>query len=352
MVALVEPMRVYHEVVMSRPLLSRNRAGFTLIELLVVIATVAILIALLLPAVQSAREAARRTQCGNNLKQVGLALANYESVYGVFPFGGANYGWCRSTSNRHKGELIMNLNGLATLLPFLEQGPVYQSVNIQLPASDLMYGYEACCSPTMSQGSVTGSARANTTAAATPLSALLCPSDPGDRWTKINRLYSVASDPGRELFLGIKSNYDFVTYGNFECLNWSRLLPATQRTMFGENSHTSAAMVADGLSNTLSVAEKTLEVFNGDGTPWLYRGWVQNGADPSLGINLWWSATAASRKYGRLGSWENIGSLHPGGCNALRADGSVVFLKETTDRTVLQKISAMADGSLVSSERW
>ncbi len=96
------------------------RRAFTLIELLVVIAIIAVLIALLLPAVQAAREAARRAQCVNNLKQLGLALHNYESSNSVFPFAGANYGWCTGgTPANHKGQTIMNLNGLGTLLPYM-----------------------------------------------------------------------------------------------------------------------------------------------------------------------------------------------------------------------------------------
>src|ERR1700722_2661884 len=131
----------------------RLHRGFTLIELLVVIAIIAVLIALLLPAVQAAREAARRAQCVNNLKQMGLALFNYESANGVFPPGyidaqnnpiftpdldlGPGWGWA------------------AQSLPFQEQQPLYNAINFNL----------AITSPS------------NTTAVVTTLTVYQCPSD-------------------------------------------------------------------------------------------------------------------------------------------------------------------------------
>ena len=107
----------------SRP---RGR-GFTLVELLVVIAIIGILIALLLPAVQAAREAARRTQCTNNLKQLGLALHNYADVHKIFPPGGLEYGWQTSSTlgAEPADKLVHNLNGLVLLLPFIEQTALY-----------------------------------------------------------------------------------------------------------------------------------------------------------------------------------------------------------------------------------
>src|SRR5262245_2899013 len=98
--------------------------GFTLIELLVVIAIIAVLIALLLPAVQSAREAARRGQCTNNLKQIGLAAANYESSFGSFPWGEG------PTLDTYWGPLAM-------MLPYMEQGPVFSSINFILGGANI-----------------------------------------------------------------------------------------------------------------------------------------------------------------------------------------------------------------------
>src|ERR1700678_3542409 len=107
-----------------------RRRGFTLIELLVVIAIIAVLIALLLPAVQAAREAARRIQCTNNLKQIGLALHNYHSAYNSFPMGGsAQSPVFGGVTGPYEWE---NYSSFAMMLPFLEQVPVYNSMNLMV----------------------------------------------------------------------------------------------------------------------------------------------------------------------------------------------------------------------------
>src|SRR5262245_48225268 len=115
---------------------ARDR-GFTLIELLVVIAIIGVLIGLLLPAVQSAREAARRAQCTNNLKQLGLSLANYESAHGALPLAyGQRAIWDPQNSSGTYGDSGWgNWAPHALLLGFLEAGPIYNSLNLQISAA-------------------------------------------------------------------------------------------------------------------------------------------------------------------------------------------------------------------------
>src|SRR5437868_1405501 len=115
-----------------------NRRGFTLIELLVVIAIIGVLVALLLPAVQSAREAARRSQCSNNLKQIGVALHNYHSAHDVFPLGSSYQPYAPpATSN---GWDCWSAQAL--MLPFMEQNAIYGAINFNFaPGQTSQPGY-------------------------------------------------------------------------------------------------------------------------------------------------------------------------------------------------------------------
>jgi prepilin-type N-terminal cleavage/methylation domain-containing protein/prepilin-type processing-associated H-X9-DG protein len=139
----------------------RPRRGFTLIELLVVISIIAVLIALLLPAVQSARESARKTQCLNNLKQLGLAVQNYNTQYNVLP--------AQTTENTSiiagSSKVQWWTSWTASLLPHIEQQPLYNALNFNVPMLEM--------APPLSG--------ANTTVALTKISVLLCPSESLDR---------------------------------------------------------------------------------------------------------------------------------------------------------------------------
>ncbi len=157
---------------------SRQRSGFTLIELLVVIAIIAILIALLLPAVQQARESARRTQCKNNLKQIGLAVHNFESTYSYLPHSGQ----CDSTGSSTTTYMTQSTPTL--LLPYIEQANVYNLMDHTLKYADMatIGGYTVTNINTNAQGRIYNDANhAGTMAAAkTQIQAFICPSTPID----------------------------------------------------------------------------------------------------------------------------------------------------------------------------
>jgi prepilin-type N-terminal cleavage/methylation domain-containing protein/prepilin-type processing-associated H-X9-DG protein len=321
----------------------RWRRGFTLIELLVVVAIIGVLISLLLPAVQKMREAAGRIQCANNLKQLGLALANYESSHKQFPPAGKGYGWCIVTGSYQGDRDIYNLNGLSLLLPFIEQTALDGRLNRGEAMSTQNTGY--CCEyQGNTMGTLVGDPLTNGNGAlmATQLRLLYCPSDPGRRLQGLSQAYSIG---GR--WDGAKSNYDFITTTNdFYCNHWRVASPAA-RTMFGENSTTRQSQITDGTSNTIALGETTLEVYNGRTSCWGYRAWVMTGIDLRYGINDWSFIPGVEPILGRLGSWGRAGSLHPNGAQFCFADGHVRFINQAVNVTNLTNLGYMADGRTV-----
>ncbi|MFL5340258.1 MAG: DUF1559 domain-containing protein [Gemmataceae bacterium] len=322
-----------------------RRTAFTLIELLVVIGIIALLIGLLLPAVQKVREAAARIKCANNLKQIGLACHNYESANHRFPPGGQSYGWCISSGGYRGDPLVYNVNGLSHLLPYLEQGNIDQKLDRRQTMQNLKAG--CCCGD---QGNTDGTlvgdcvASGNAALESTQLSVFRCPSDNGDPWTDTGLCYGLSG------LRGAKTNYDFITsQADFYCNYWKNT-PSDQRPMFGENSGTRFADITDGASNTLMIGETTLDVYNGRTACWGYRGWVMTGIDvASIGINRWdFGLFLPNPRVGQLGSWGRAGSLHPQGAQFCFADGSVRFISDTTDPGTLQRLQWMADGQVVA----
>lgn len=324
---------------------SHFRRGFTLIELLVVIAIIAVLVALLLPAVQQAREAARRSQCRGNLKQLGLAISNYESTYRVYPPAGIGYGWCNASATYVATPRIHNLNGWTLLLPALDQQGLYDQFDLDQAVQGLNTG--CCCGLLGAVGStLAGNPAIHSNIQNQQLSVFTCPSDSGNPYQGVGTCYGTTTGTG-----GAKTNYDFITSrSDFSC-NWWTVNNNTNRRMFGENSSCRASGVTDGLSNTLMVGETTLNVYNGRTASWGYRGWVMTGVDVETeGINNWYFSSAPSTVPGRLGSWGRAGSTHTGGCHFAMGDGTVKFVSENINLTMLTGLAKIADNSTETLE--
>ena len=368
---------------------SRGIRGFTLIELLVVIAIIAVLIALLLPAVQAAREAARRAQCTNNLKQIGLAFANYESTNQIYPLGGVTLVNGNAANAGNWGAEAGN-NGLswtALILPFMEQNPVYSSINFSTGTAQNMVAFAtvwysrvalfSCPSDGDQEGFRNfGSGNGNGQDIATGP-----PPNPNGGAVMVPVSDYLASF-GDNYCIGCNSGMQFPTETpisvwppvpgqprvgwpgeqgtmlNINCANTPGTTPGVLRGMFDVSDGQTVTLqsVTDGTSNTIAAGEG-LPAQRADNNVWEWN----SGADgTTVPINYFSGLSCGSTGGWNANNWAgrcaytNTGfkSHHPGGCNFVFADGSVHFLKQSINMFTYCALGSRAGGEVISSDAY
>lgn len=326
-----------------------QKRGFTLVELLVVIAIIGILVALLLPAIQAAREAARRSQCVNKMKQLGLAVLNYESARKLLPYGNTpnhtpawKTGACAGTAGTVTASNLMKHHSLFTfILPYIEEQAVYDQIDFKYDWSDTV--------------TTTSKGIKNFTAFAKDIDSFLCPSTenrPGTYTTDYNFISRIDQDE-------YCSKVDGTAVSKRPVDKLLGMLTDTQNSI---------RKVSDGMSHTVMFVEsagrpnhyvkgKTLKGRMWEETPAASPVPVQPGlgggltdyqwgdggvlADGSDGLYINWASKAnpkptvsiltdcpISTTVMNCDNWKGVYSFHSGGCNMTFGDGSVQFIKE------------------------
>ncbi len=308
---------------------SRGKGGFTLVELLVVITIIGILIALLLPAVQAAREAARRSQCTNNLKQFGLGLQAYESSYGCFPPGSVRR-WSSATS-----WTTSMISWTARILPSLDQASIFERIDWQLEP---------------------GAAGVNVPLMAADLPFCRCPSAP---------LARPSTAYGPTNYVACVGNKDgFYEDTAAEVSNGSGV--------FTVNSFIRVAQISDGLSNTMFLSEcKIGYPFNMRYTSWAWATCIAGLSPPATandsgcrGYSWFYASDGSFWAYTTMlrpndpffQTYECQGSsmqgryaarsFHPGGVNIGLGDASVRFIGDTIDSQTWIALGSRARGDI------
>jgi prepilin-type processing-associated H-X9-DG protein len=338
------------------------RCGFTLVELCVVFGIVSILMALLLPGVQSTREAARRSRCQNNLHQIGLALQGYETDFQCYPIGSTTHGFGTKQSGEDEVWYIGAFSIHARLLPYLDRRDVYNAINFAVGTRPLdIFGHPP-------SESTLALAAINATAFSVHVETFLCPSDGGPFSAAGNNYrgnigvgpysstWAEYRDSGNGFFQEshLLSRPSYVTDGLSHTSAFSERLRGS-----GQDGHSVPerdfwampppdVVSADQLLLACQIAARpgAGPTFNVGGQWWFWKGRVRtlythtqqpNGRIPDcVGINAITDPGMATAR-----SW------HRGGVNVLMGDGSMRFVQETIDRSVWRALGTRNGGELV-----
>lgn len=292
----------------------KKKQGFTLVELLVVIAIIGILIGMLLPAVQAVREAARRTDCSNKMRQLGLGLLNFETSNTELPDG-----WQTNDPGDPLSESGWGWS--ATILPFLEQAPLANLIDFEMPIDD--------------PGQVE--------LAATVLDGFLCPSDPDAELLAFDSVDTTVgqgsgntneNESDGEQIAVARSNYSGV-FGNIT-INGD---PLDGDGAFFGNSATQLRDIRDGLSNTIIIGERRNDL----GTvSWV--GVVDEVSEPFARI----VGATDNPPNTSPASFQDFRSYHPGGINIVLGDGSTQFVADSIEQLTFQSLGTINGGEIAN----
>lgn len=344
------------------------RRAFTLVELLVVIAIIGVLVSLLLPAVQAAREAARRAQCQNNIKQLGLALQNYHSAMKIFP-ASTQYKEGPGVPWRPQSDLSPLQNWVITILPYIEQQGLHNAFDLKLPISDPR----------------------NREPRGTLLPGMLCPSDTYNQTSKFAGFHALEGDNWARGNFGANGALGFMnaTFRNAAGKDAELWVDARTRGVMGVNVALEIGQITDGTSSTILVGELRAGLSANDRRGvWALGGAAASslwghGTDDSNGPNACTPGADNIMGCGKIEQDVGVAtlqaecmtcfpianeqgttrSMHPGGVHVCMADGAVRFISEFIDKgtqqepnpdeyRVWQRLNASGDDQVVDANAY